>query len=682
MKLQRLTVSGLKGHDRSLDFTAPVSVLIGDNGAGKTEVLQALSLLATGTTVGVAKNAEGVMRLARGDRIEIRAVFDMGSVTRSWTRDSKGSVKEAITGSLVGKGSTKEAAGYLARVLGGWSEAWRPADLFALSPAKLRARLVSLLATGFDPADHVPAGAPEKLKPADGEGLDEWISRATSATRDALNEARRELREAEAALAAHVAEYGEMLSDESADAKGIEAELRGLRGELAAAAAHRAKHQQRQSDRAALAAALVSKRAELARYAGVLSATDLDVAAAEEEHEEASKEAARASAEMMATGRLVNQACPHCGKTARSKDEVAELGLVSAAADKRVSEARAALEAARRGYQVALLEESVREVEQRLQVLDAADDAPAPDTSAIEARIQDAERRLQLAARGVEMVAERERMTLAVTEYGRKTEVRKVMADRFAEVEATILDDVRQRIEGPVSDALGRPVTVELVDARGNASCRLAVDGVDVSAISTGEQIVFTVALLCALAAGARSEWKPLVIDCLESVHSTRRKAFLSALADACARGVIDQAFVAGCPDQVEAPEEGVEIMTLEHVGPSETEAEEKPKAEPREQVESSDPALEIPLIEVESSAIKAVGFDGTMDGGTLVVEFTPPAGEERGAVWAYPNSEESEHTTLVGAESIGKAWGVLKKRLAPGRQIAGPLPKKRRGAA
>lgn len=564
MKLRGITITGLKGHDQSLAFERPVSVLIGENGAGKTEVLQALSLLATGSTAGVGKTGDAILRLARADSIELRATFDAGTVVRSWARDKKGAVKESIAGTLLPKGVTgKAAAGYLAGTLGGWAEAWRPGDLWTLSPAKLRARLVSLLATGFDPADHVPAGAPEKLKPADGEGLDEWISRATSATRDALNEARRELREAEAALAAHVAEYGEMLSDESADAKGIEAELRGLRGELAAAAAHRAKHQQRQSDRAALAAALVSKRAELARYAGVLSATDLDVAAAEEEHEEASKEAARASAEMMAAGRLVNQACPHCGKTARSKDEVAELGLVSAAADKRVSEARAALEAARRGCQVALLEESVREVEQRLHVLDAADDAPAPDTSAIEARIQDAERRLQLAARGVEMVAERERMTLAVTEYGRKTEVRKVMADRFAEVEATILDDVRQRIEGPATEALGRPVTVELVDARGGETCRISVGGVDVSAISTGERIVFEASLLVALASGAKAQWRPLVIDCLESVSRNRRGAFLGALAEACQRGVVDQVWVAGCPDEVDEPPEGCEVFRL-----------------------------------------------------------------------------------------------------------------------
>lgn len=86
----------------------------------------------------------------------------------------------------------------------------------------------------------------------------------------------------------------------------------------------------------------------------------------------------------------------------------------------------------------------------------------------------------------------------------------------------------------------------------------------------------------------------------------------------------------------------------------------------------------------VESSALRSYGYEPTTQ--TLDVEFTPPAdadSELGGAVWRYVGVPPEDVEALVGAESVGKAWGLVRKRLADlgitGAQVAGPLPKKRK---
>lgn len=80
----------------------------------------------------------------------------------------------------------------------------------------------------------------------------------------------------------------------------------------------------------------------------------------------------------------------------------------------------------------------------------------------------------------------------------------------------------------------------------------------------------------------------------------------------------------------------------------------------------------------VESSALRSIGYDAETR--VMDVEFAPPKGETEGAVWRYDAVPPEDVEALVGAESIGKAWGAIKTMLV-GRQVAGPLPKKRRGA-
>ncbi len=572
MKLRSITITGLKAADRTITIEAPVTVVLGENGEGKTAVLQALSLLATGTTAGIPKTAEGVMRLARGDEIELRAAFDKGTVTRSWRRDKKGAVKETIVGTLLPAGITgKAAAGYLAGVLGGWSEAWRPGDLYSLSPAKLRARLVSLLGADFEPADHVPPGAPKWAQPHEGEDLGTWIARVMDVSRREANDAAAERKRIAAALAEHVAQWGETLGDGTlgtdAESERAEAqvELARLREEYAAARdAERAKTEHA-AKRAGLAAELVGLRrvAQQEATAGVDPVEEIDVSIAAEEQAECDRAQAEAKTRHAVIWEQAESKCPHCGKAAADLETVKAAELQVVLTDRAFVTACEAHRKASRGWALACVLASIRETEAQLEALEAAPPPAARPLADIEADARKAEARLALAGATGETEAARKTLEDDLAK-ATATEAAKVqMRDDFAKVEATILDDVRARIEGPASAALGKAVTVELVDARGGETCRLAADGVDVSAISTGEQIVFTAALLGALASGAKAEWRPLVIDCLESVSLSRRPVFLEALRGLVVSGAVHQVIIAGCCDSAPANMDGVDVMTL-----------------------------------------------------------------------------------------------------------------------
>src|SRR5687768_18537189 len=66
MALDRITLTRFRNHDASrLDGSARLNLLYGDNGAGKTNVLEALSLLAPGR--GLRRAALGDMAAAPGD---------------------------------------------------------------------------------------------------------------------------------------------------------------------------------------------------------------------------------------------------------------------------------------------------------------------------------------------------------------------------------------------------------------------------------------------------------------------------------------------------------------------------------------------------------------------------------------------------------------------------------------
>lgn len=71
-----------------------------------------------------------------------------------------------------------------------------------------------------------------------------------------------------------------------------------------------------------------------------------------------------------------------------------------------------------------------------------------------------------------------------------------------------------------------------------------------------------------------------------------------------------------------------------------------------------TEPRPQIPLTEVESSQVKAIGYDPETK--TLAVTF--PRGT--GAIYHYPDVEPETHAAFIGAESIGKFFDANIKTL------------------
>lgn len=225
-----------------------------------------------------------------------------------------------------------------------------------------------------------------------------------------------------------------------------------------------------------------------------------------------------------------------------------------------MADARAVLAAAeaRAGAEAAV---ERLELEVQRQRADLGDDAPRA-AAAIEAEIRAAETALVAAGQANEAADLRE-STEEQIKLTREEEIAaKRWLEKFQAIEGDILKAIKERIEGPASAVLGKRVTVVLRDARGGDTCRFAVGGVDVSSISTGERLAFVAGLLIALAGGAQSQWRPLVLDSIEAVSANNRPRFLESLAAAARDGRVDQVIVAGCPDIAGAPE-GVQLVTF-----------------------------------------------------------------------------------------------------------------------
>lgn len=71
-----------------------------------------------------------------------------------------------------------------------------------------------------------------------------------------------------------------------------------------------------------------------------------------------------------------------------------------------------------------------------------------------------------------------------------------------------------------------------------------------------------------------------------------------------------------------------------------------------------TDPRPQIPLTDVESSQVKAIGYDAAAK--TLAVSFTRGSG----AIYHYPAVEPETHAAFVAAESIGSFFGKHIKQL------------------
>lgn len=669
-RLVSLYTDGLKAHDRVLTL-APVTLLVGANGAGKSEALISLHLLARGRAPGVEATDEGVMRLASGDTVLVRGTFADGSVmSRGWARDEEGKVRRS--GTLCGPDgrsalppgtSLVQTLGAIGLALGGSSDVWTPDALLTLPEARLRARLLALVGGLPEPGPElrglVPAGDASETP-------DTWRARALAYLSERLTKARAAARQAHAAHVAAVeaaddapamesvaslqrslATLRAELADAQAladmrrqlatlpaeapyvDVEGLRAEVDATTRALSAAIGAEDEDPATDDDWTRLDAAARSLADARRDTDGTADEADVDLAEADVALAQSADEGARAARDRLvaalAEGRarvaLLRQPspvthCPDCdcdltaaltSLAAAAEGAVADLELVAAEAEAqaaatgaRLRLAREALKRAEWGNAARLLLAEVWPVVERIErgrtlararrtaqaehqaAVDALADGlrtmreaalavdlrsridvmpPARDPDAIETEIRTVEGLLVTAGAVAELRARAVSTEGEAADAARAVEgwVDALAAVRTWEVEA--LTATRAQLEAPLSVAMGAPVAIELVDARGGDACRLTVGGVDVAGLSTGERTRFLGALLVLLAEHTPG-WRVVLLDGIETVSLEYRGALLAALVEAHRAGRVDQVLVAGCPDIV--PEvDGVTVVRL-----------------------------------------------------------------------------------------------------------------------
>lgn len=163
ISLTRLQIRGLKKGDGKYEFPTEVAIFVGENGSGKTTILQAIHLLLRGRTpksIGHAATGKDILALSSNGRISIEgtwlsrapkepvssrggAKFDKVMVKRSWVFNGskvKEEIKQSIDPSVSG---TKEQQGLLNLYFGNIPEIWNPDGFFDLSANKMRAKLLT-----------------------------------------------------------------------------------------------------------------------------------------------------------------------------------------------------------------------------------------------------------------------------------------------------------------------------------------------------------------------------------------------------------------------------------------------------------------------------------------------------------------------------------------------------------
>jgi len=240
----------------------------------------------------------------------------------------------------------------------------------------------------------------------------------------------------------------------------------------------------------------------------------------------------------------------------------AALAALPTAADTRTAAAQAdesyrAIEAgSRAGRESAGLEVEILGLEAELD-----EEAPTMTRDEIGTAIRVAEAELE----EVGAKQERARMLVEAREHIRWLEPRieeaRAWEGKFRDIQTRLLATVAGVFEARLS-AAGAGLKVILFDERANPTARLELDGVPVMTLSAGERLRLGAALAQAFAAAQPGEFRPVLLDGLESISAGNRGPFLSALTAAVSSGAIDQAIIAGCPDSIpDVP--GVTVIDL-----------------------------------------------------------------------------------------------------------------------
>lgn len=617
MKLLRLETFGLKGADLQIDLSAPVVALLGPNGAGKTSAIQALQLLATGGLGDGAKTPERVMRLSRGDRLELVGFVDAGGpkpveIRRRWTRSRDGKIaKKVSVSSLPHNTPIAQAELKITELLGAIPEAWSPDALLGLSPDKLRDRLSRLLPGG----DGGETGAGLGYT---GEPLAERFRREIEDAKSRLNDRQADARRACAELngmgfvapvsdtdpRVRLAELGRELETArawaSADSERKRLEERLTPADLLTPELHPADFERQRSE---LGEQLRRLEDEIVVEADdgheIESFSEEDERAADAEVQairgEARAAEQQAHALQAAAQSAVSITCPHdgCGRPIEAAAIRASLEIQAAEAlegsravhelwfdlDKRL---RHIIETRRLAARRATAELAAAEYSRIAEALDALPSAEAIE--ATKARINDRARydRLLASLDGepprpvAEVEAEHAAQMQALEDRVRQAAERKryddlqaakLEAEDWASREKAKIEELTRReaalvgaraveLERRLSEGIGAEVRVETAP-----ECRITVGGVPLArgVVSDGEWLRAAAALVRVVASISGATWRPLVIDRLEAVSLDRRRPFLESLVAAVRAGEVDQVIVAGCPDTPLGLIEGVD---------------------------------------------------------------------------------------------------------------------------
>lgn len=216
----------------------------------------------------------------------------------------------------------------------------------------------------------------------------------------------------------------------------------------------------------------------------------------------------------------------------------------------------------------------VEAIEREIEATRAALDEH-PETRGNKAIVDDLEaarRTLEAAARARTLREQHAKLRAEYADAAARVDEVQAVLEALLTVQAEVLSDLAATIERPLSALLAREVRVAFEDANGNPICRFTVDGVEHSALSTGQRILFVAGLLRVLGRSAPTgAWRVVKVDSIEAVSAEYRPALARMLVEAVRAGDLDDVFLAGCPDTW-ADVEGVEVIDLAQLVASATE--------------------------------------------------------------------------------------------------------------
>jgi len=102
MRITKVSISGMhKAHDKTYELNPGTTYFVGENGTGKSTILEAIQLALLGYIPGYAKTKEGIMKHASGKFMEVSIELDSNiTIDRTWVRSSSGAVNSecSVTG--------------------------------------------------------------------------------------------------------------------------------------------------------------------------------------------------------------------------------------------------------------------------------------------------------------------------------------------------------------------------------------------------------------------------------------------------------------------------------------------------------------------------------------------------------------------------------------------------------